>query len=103
MMPNVCQPYPLADDASPLDLSKLRKGSERKQPPCETSSQHDPEVLDLSIQHPSTSRDLTGSYVAALNHQPDPEEPLKWGGSGVQSYENTGSDIVEDILLQLLE
>ena len=34
--PKVSQPYPLVIDASPLDLNKFRKGSDRKQPPCES-------------------------------------------------------------------
>ena len=49
--PKVSQPYPLVIDASPLDLNMFRKGSDRKQPPCESPSQADPEVLDLSLQH----------------------------------------------------
>ena len=68
MMPKVCLPYPPAEDASPLDLSKLRKGSDKKKIRCETPSQRDSEVFDLSMQHPSTSRDETSSYVAALDH-----------------------------------
>ena len=46
----------------------------------------------------ATSRDET-----ALDHQPDPEEPLQLHGSEVQSSESTESDILEDILPQLLE
>ena len=46
----------------------------------------------------ATSRDET-----ALDHQPDPEEPLQLHGSKVQSSESTETDILEDILPQLLE
>ena len=93
--PKVSQPYPPVEDASPLDLSRFRKGSDRK-PTCESPGQADPEVLDLSLQHQATSRDET-----ELAHQPDQEEP-QLHGSGVRPSE-TESDIVEDILPQLLE
>ena len=102
-MPKACQPYPPAENASPLDLSKLRKGLDKKQLPCETQSQNDPEVLDLSMQHSSTSRDETISYVAALDHLSDSEGPLQLHGLEVGSSKSTESDIVEDILPQLLE
>ena len=95
MTPKVSQPYPPVEDASPLDLSRFRKESDRK-PTCESPSQADPEVLDLSLQHQATSRDET-----ARDHQPDQEEP-QLHGSGVRPSE-TKSDIVEDILPQLLE
>ena len=95
MTPKVSQPYPPVEDASPLDLSRFRKGSDKK-PPCESPSQADPEVLDLSLQHQATSRDET-----ARDHQPDQDEP-QLHGSGVRPSE-TESDIVEDILSQLLE
>ena len=95
MTPKVSQPYPPVEDASPLDLSRFRKGSDRK-PQCESPSQADPEVLDLSLQHQATSRDET-----ACDHQPDQDEP-QLHGSGVRPSE-TESDIVEDILPQLLE
>ena len=95
MTPKVSQPYPPVEDASPLDLSRFRKGSDRK-PTCESPSQADPEVLDLSLQHQATSRDKT-----ARDQQPDQEEP-QMHGSGVRPSE-TESDIVEDILPQLLE
>ena len=88
MTPKVSQPHPSVGDASPLDLSRFRKGSDRK-PPCESPSQTDPEVLDLSLQHQATSRDET-----ACDHQPDQEEP-QLHGSGVRPSE-TESDIVED-------
>ena len=95
MTPKVSQPYPPVEDASPLDLSRFRKGSDRKLP-CESPSQADPEVLDLRLQHQATSRDET-----ARDHQPDQEEP-QLHGSGVRPSE-TESDIVEYILPQLLE
>ena len=95
MTPKVSQPNQPVEDASPLDLSRFRKGSDRK-PTCESPSQADPEVLDLSLQHQATSRDET-----ARDHQPDQEEP-QLHGSGVRPSE-TESDIVEDILPQLLE
>ena len=94
MTPKVSQPYPPVEDASPLDLSRFRKGSDRK-PPCESPSQADPEVLDLSLQHQATSR-----HETACDHQPDQEEP-QLHGSEVRPSE-TESDIVEDILPQLL-
>ena len=95
MTPKVSQPNQSVEDASPLDLSRFRKGSDRK-PTCESPSQADPEVLDLSLQHHATSGDET-----ARDHQPDQEEP-QLQGSGVRPSE-TESDIVEDILPQLLE
>ena len=91
MTQKVSQPHPPVEDASPLDLSR----SDRK-PPCESPSQADSEVLDLSLQHQAASRDET-----ARDHQPDQEEP-QLHGSGVRPSE-TESDIVEDILPQLLE
>ena len=58
--------------------------------------------LDLSLQQPLASGDDTASNMDAMDHQPEPLEPLTSDSSGVQLGESVESEF-EDILPQLLE
>ena len=90
-VPLVSQSRPPAVDAGPLDLSKPGSSKEVSENP-----------VDLSLHQPPTSGDDTASNMDAMDHQPEPLEPLQSDSSGVQLGESVESEF-EDILPQLLE
>ena len=90
-VPFVSQSRPPAVDAGPLDLSKQGSSKEVSENP-----------VDLSLHKPPTSGYDTASNMDAMEHQPEPSEPLQSDSSGVQLGESVESEF-EDILPQLLE